>query len=44
MKILGMVRKGVSPDVNALSTLMIVGTIVILLTSTVIQGRLERKM
>ena len=44
LKILGMVRKGVSPDVNALSTLMIVGTIVILLTSTVIQGRLERKM
>lgn len=44
LKILGMVRKGVSPDVNALSTLMIVGTIVILLTSTMIQGRLERKM
>ena len=44
LKILGMVRKGVSPDVNALSTLMIVGTIVILLTSTMIQGRLERKL
>ena len=44
LKILGMVRKGVSPDVNALSTLMIVGTIVILLTSTMIQGWLERKL
>ena len=44
LKILGMVRKGVSPDVNALSTLMIIGTIVILLTSTLIQGRLEKKL
>ena len=44
LKILGMVRKGVSPDVNALSTLMIVGTIGILLTSNFIQERLERKM
>ncbi|MCI8854112.1 MAG: ABC transporter permease [Lachnospiraceae bacterium] len=44
LKILGMVRKGVSPDVNALSTLMIVGTIAILLTSNFIQERLERKM
>lgn len=44
LKILGMVRKGVSPDVNALSTLMIVGTIAILLTSNFIQVRLERKM
>lgn len=44
LKILGMVRKGVSPDVNALSTLMILGTIVILLTATLIQGRLEKRM
>ena len=44
LKILGMVRKGVSPDVNALSTLMILGTIVILLTATLIQGKLEKKM
>ncbi len=44
LKILGMVRKGVSPDVNALSTLMIVGTIAILLTSNFIQERLERKL
>lgn len=44
LKILGMVRKGVSPDVNALSTLMILGTIVILLTATLIQGKLEKEM
>ena len=44
LKILGMVRKGVSPDVNALSTLMILGTIVILLTATMIQGKLEKKL
>lgn len=44
LKILGMVRKGVSPDVNALSTLMIVGTIGILLTSNLIQERLERRL
>ena len=44
LKILGMVRKGVSPDVNALSTLMIVGTIAILLTSNFIQERLEKKL
>ncbi|HIT67186.1 MAG TPA: ABC transporter permease [Candidatus Merdisoma merdipullorum] len=44
LKILGMVRKGVSPDVNALSTLMILGTIVILLTATLIQSKLEKKM
>ena len=44
LKILGMVRKGVSPDVNALSTLMILGTIVILLTATLIQSKLEKEM
>ena len=44
LKILGMVRKGVSPDVNALSPLMIVGTIAILLTSNFIQERLEKKL
>ncbi len=43
LEILGMVRKGVSPDVNALSTLMILGTIVLLLTATLIQGKLEKK-
>jgi len=43
LKIFGMVRKGVSPDVNALSTLMIIGTIFILLTSTVIQKKVEKK-
>ncbi len=43
LKIMGMVKKGVSPDVNALSTLMIVGTVFILLVSTKIQNRLEEK-
>ena len=31
--IMGMVKKGVSPDVNALSALMIAGTLLILLIS-----------
>ena len=44
LKILGMVRKGVSPEVNALYTMMILGTIVILLTATMIQGKLETKL
>lgn len=42
LKILGMVRKGVSPDVNALSTLMILGTVAIMLLSQIIQGKLEK--
>ncbi len=42
LKILGMVRKGVSPDVNALSTLMILGTIAIMLFSQMIQGKIEK--
>lgn len=42
LKILGMVRKGVSPDVNALSTLMILGTVGIMLLSQMIQGKLEK--
>lgn len=33
IKIFGMVRKGVSPDVNALSTVMILATILIMITS-----------
>lgn len=43
LKILGMVKKGVSPDVNALSTLMILGTVGILVLSTTIQNRLEQR-
>lgn len=43
LKIFGMVRKGVSPDVNALSTLMIIGTIIILMTATAIQKKVEKK-
>lgn len=42
LKILGMVKKGVSPDVNALSTMMILGTIVIMLFLQKIQGKLEK--
>lgn len=43
IKIYGMVRKGVSPDVNALSTLMIIGTILILLTSKAIDKKMEKR-
>lgn len=43
IKIYGMVRKGVSPDVNALSTLMIIATILILLTSKVIDKKMEKR-
>ena len=43
LKILGMVKKGVSPDVNALSALMIVGTIAIMVISQLIQRRMEKK-
>lgn len=43
LKILGMVKKGVSPDVNALSTLIIVGTVILLVTTTIMQERLEKK-
>ena len=43
LEILGMVKKGVSPDVNALSTLMIVGTVAILFISRIIQNKMEEK-
>lgn len=43
IKILGMVRKGVSPDVNALSTLMILGTVVLMLAATFFEMRMEKK-
>jgi spermidine/putrescine transport system permease protein len=43
LEILGMVKQGISPDVNALSTLMILGVIAMLFLSTWIQNRLERE-
>lgn len=43
IKVYGMVRKGVSPDVNALSTLMIIATILILITSKVIDKKMKKR-
>ena len=43
LKILGMVKKGVSPDVNALSTLVILGTVIIMAVANSAQSRLEKK-
>ena len=43
LEILGMVKKGVSPDVNALSALMIVGTIIIMIFSQIIQSKTEKR-
>lgn len=43
LKILGMVKKGVSPDVNALSALMILGTVLVMALSQVIQSRMDKK-
>ena len=43
LKILGMVKKGISPDVNALSTLIILGTVLLLVSTTIIQTKLERQ-
>ncbi len=37
------VKRGISPDVNALSTLMVIGVFVILILSNVIQGRGEKE-
>lgn len=42
LKILGMVKKGVSPDVNALSALMIAGTIIVMVLSQIIQRKMEK--
>lgn len=44
LKILGMVKKGVSPDVNALSALMILGTVLVMVLSQVIQSRMDKKI
>jgi len=43
LKILGMVKRGVSPDVNALSTLVILGTVIIMAVANSAQSRLEKK-
>jgi len=43
IKIWGLVKKGVSPDVYALCTLMIIGTIAVMVLSTVAENRLEKK-
>jgi len=43
LRILSMVKKGISPDVNALSTLMIIGSVLLLVGTTVVQGRLEKQ-
>ena len=39
LKIYSMIKTGITPDVNALSTLMLVATIIILTTSVIIQSR-----
>lgn len=43
LRILSMVKKGISPDVNALSTLMIIGAVILLVLTTVIQNRLDKR-
>lgn len=39
LQIYSMIKTGISPDVNALTTLMLLVTMTILITSTIIQGR-----
>ncbi|MBR1376199.1 MAG: ABC transporter permease [Bacilli bacterium] len=39
LKIYSMIKTGISPDVNALSTLMLLATMIILTTSAIIQSR-----
>ncbi|MCR4955480.1 MAG: ABC transporter permease [Lachnospiraceae bacterium] len=43
LRILSMVKKGISPDVNALSTLIILGSVILLVGSTLIQNKLEKR-
>jgi len=43
LRILSMVKKGVSPDVNALSTLIIIGSVLLLVSTTLIQNKLEKE-
>ena len=43
LRILSMVKKGISPDVNALSTLLIIGSVLLLVGTTVIQNRIEKQ-
>ena len=44
LKIQSMVKRGVTPDVNALSTVMIIGILAILLASNLLQKRQEKDM
>ncbi len=44
VKIYGMVRTGVSPDVNALSTLMILGTVLIMMLMNLFNKRAEERI
>ncbi len=44
LKLFSMIKTGVSPDVNALSTLILLVTVIILTTSTIIQVRDIRKL
>ena len=39
LKIYSMIKTGITPDVNAMSTLLLVATIIILTASAMIQGR-----
>ena len=41
--IYSMIKTGITPDVNALSTLMILFTFILLISLTIIQGRRIRK-
>lgn len=43
LRILSMVKKGISPDVNALSTLMIIGAVLLLVVTTIIQNQLDKR-
>lgn len=44
VKIYGMVRTGVSPDVNALSTLMILGTVLIMMLMNLFNKRADERI
>ncbi|MGN0169677.1 MAG: ABC transporter permease [Lachnospiraceae bacterium] len=43
LRILSMVKKGISPDVNALSTLLILGSLLLLVGNTLLQNYLEKR-
>jgi len=43
IRILGMVKRGISPDVNALSTVLILGAVLIMVLANVFEARMEKK-